>query len=91
MGCVKTVKNTDGVKKIPHILTIIIAYYRKIALKQEFRKCMSDVRYDITKFDRVKYEKNVIKVRDRFNDIINFYHDDFESYLKRNNILNVYK
>jgi hypothetical protein len=58
-------------------------YYRDFTLSQEFNKQLIEVKGCVEKIDKKKYEDEAIKIRDRFNEIIFFYHNDFKSYLER--------
>lgn len=80
LGDARTLMTIDGLKILPYKLAVIIVYYRARELEQLYYKEMFDSGDAKRKFNTRKYENEAIKIRHYYNQIIYFYHDEFNKY-----------
>ena len=83
LGDKKTIATLDGVKVLPYKLAVIIMYYRDQALRLCFGERYFKAVTKEKSFDPVEYEKEAEKIRDYYNQIIYFYHDDYKRKMKK--------
>ena len=90
LGDKSTIATLDGIKVLPYKLAVlpyklavIIMYYRDQALaKIHMDKMMQSITEE-KEFDTENYEEEAIKIRDYYNQIIYFYHDDYKKKMKK--------
>ena len=83
LGDKSTIATLDGIKVLPYKLAVIIMYYRDQSLaKIHMDKMMQSITEE-KEFDTENYEKEAIKIRDYYNEIIYFYHDDYKRKMKK--------
>lgn len=70
----------DGIKTLPYKLAVIIMYYRDQELNQLFPYKIIGSCDAKREFNMEEYENEAIKIRDYYNQIIYFYHDEFSKY-----------
>lgn len=80
LGNAKTIMTIDGIKTLPYKLAVIIMYYRDQELNQLFCKEIIGSCDAKREFNMEEYENEAIKIRDYYNQIIYFYHDEFSKY-----------
>lgn len=80
LGDAKTIRTIDGIKILPFKLAVIIQYYTDRELSRLYCKEMIDSGYAKRKFNKEEYDNKAIKIRNYYNQIIYFYHDEFSKY-----------
>ena len=80
----KTVNTINGIRRIPYILAITIMFNREEDLSQLMAKTLMNVSQDIYSFKFKKhYEPEAIKIRDKYNRIINYYAEEYTNKSKK--------
>ena len=80
----KTVNTINGIRRIPYILAITIMFNREEDLTQLMTKTLMNVSQDIYSFKFKKhYEPEAIKIRDKYNRIINYYAEEYTNKTKK--------
>ena len=80
LGKDTTINTVNGVKTLPYALSIIILYYRDQSLSQLFAEHQYQAISNNREFDKEKYEKGAMKIRDYYDQIIFFYNDDYKRF-----------
>ena len=74
----KIINTINGIRKIPYILAITIMFNREEDLSQLMAKTLMNVSQDIYSLKFKKhYEPEAIKIRDKYNRIINYYAEEY--------------
>lgn len=74
----KIINTINGIRKIPYILAITIMFNREEDLSHLMAKTLINVSQDIYSFKFKKhYEPEAIKIRDKYNRIINYYAEEY--------------
>lgn len=80
----KIVNTINGIRKIPYILAITIMFNREEDLSQLMAKTLMNVSQDIYSLKFKKhYEPEAIKIRDKYNRIINYYAEEYTNKSKK--------
>lgn len=80
----KTVNTINGIRRIPYLLAITIMFNREEDLSQLMAKTLMNVSQDIYSFKFKKhYEPEAIKIRNKYNRIINYYAEEYTNKSKK--------
>lgn len=80
----KTINTTNGIKILPYPIAIIIMCYREnelINLMKMSLKCVSNNMYSL-KFKKY-YEPRAEKIREKYNKLIDYYHEEYKNKLSK--------
>ena len=80
----KIINTINGIRRIPYILAITIMFNREEDLSQLMAKTLMNVSQDIYSLKFKKhYEPEAIKIRDKYNRIINYYAEEYTNKSKK--------
>ena len=82
----KTVNTTNGIKRLPYPIAIIIMYYREDDLIDLMTETLMNVSTDFDSPEFKKYyEQHAIEIREKYNKLINYYNKETMIYLSNRN------
>ena len=80
----KTISTTNGIRTLPHIIAVIIMFYRENHLKYLFDKAQFTISQNTNSSEfKNYYEPRAMKKRTKFNKIIDYYVEEYANKSKK--------